>query len=67
MNLRLKRWHLRNQIQILSEIGNHCRIPHGEGSSDEQALDDDIEQVGENNEVLEHDDLKGKNKEKSLI
>ena len=44
---------------------NHSRIPlkknDGNGQKyDEQALCDDIEQVGENNEVQGHDDLKNK-------
>ena len=45
---------------------NHFQI-HGEDSSDEQALGDDIEQVGENNEVLEHDELKWSKIKKPLV
>ena len=46
---------------------NHSRIPlrknDGNGQKyDERALCDDIEQVGENSEVQEHDDLKNNKK-----
>ena len=51
---------------------NHSRIPlkenDGNGQKyDERALCDDIEQVGENSEVQEHDDLKYNRKNKLKI